>query len=144
IATQGIAVATGLQDKFNGGGVAAAAAVSGVSGQIKVGGIPGQLLSGAAGALAGAATRSVLDGSDFGDNVLTTLPDVLGSTIGNLVAGVATSGFDAPSTRSNGQSEAARPPRNYWRQFGAGGYETDEPAVVITGTGHPSLWQRLG
>lgn len=42
-------------------------------------------MSGAAGALAGAATRSLIDGTDFGDNILATLPDVIGSTIGNAI-----------------------------------------------------------
>jgi hypothetical protein len=36
----------------------------------------------AASAIANAATRSLIEGSDFGDNVLAALPDVIGQTIG--------------------------------------------------------------
>jgi hypothetical protein len=40
-----------------------------------------------AGDIANAATRSVLDGSSFGDNLLAALPDVITQTLGNLVTG---------------------------------------------------------
>jgi len=39
-----------------------------------------------AGGIANAATRSVANGTDFGDNLLAALPDVIGDTIGDLVA----------------------------------------------------------
>ncbi|WP_375397095.1 hypothetical protein, partial [uncultured Sphingomonas sp.] len=52
-----------------------------------------QLAATMAGGLANAAARSLIDGTDFGDNVLAALPDVIGQTIGSLVAdGVAGSG----------------------------------------------------
>lgn len=33
------------------------------------------------------ATRSVITGTDFGDNLIAALPDAIGDTIGNMVAG---------------------------------------------------------
>ncbi|WEK02284.1 MAG: LysM peptidoglycan-binding domain-containing protein [Candidatus Sphingomonas phytovorans] len=112
VVTQGISVATGLQKKFDWAGVAVAGAVSGAVGIANrtlanakvgtdaykidsntarnVGFYANQALSGVAGSVAGGAVRSFVSGSSFGDNVLATLPDVVGSTIGSLVAdGVA-------------------------------------------------------
>ncbi|MCJ2186968.1 GH-E family nuclease [Novosphingobium beihaiensis] len=100
--TQGISTATGLQSKFNWAGVAAAG-VAGSAGQALGGGlkplagrganIAGYTGASAAALLAGAATRSAIEGSSFGDNVLAGLPDVIANTIGNLVAeGVAGGG----------------------------------------------------
>ena len=40
-----------------------------------------------AGAAASVAMRSVIEGSDFGDNLMSVLPDVIGSTVGNMIAG---------------------------------------------------------
>jgi hypothetical protein len=42
--------------------------------------------------IANAATRSVLGGTDFGDNLIAALPDVLGQTIGNMIAYGVSSG----------------------------------------------------
>ncbi len=89
VATQGIAIATRLQSKFDFAGVAVAAATgAGVSGagRLGVGGIGGRVLSGMAGAIAGGAARSIIDGSSFGDNIKAALPDVIGSVIGEVVA----------------------------------------------------------
>jgi YD repeat-containing protein len=90
--TQGVGVATGLQKKFDWAGVAAAGVGGGVSSWVggkigpSVNKYVGQFISGAAGAIAGAATRSLVTGTDFGDNLLAALPDVVGSTIGNMIA----------------------------------------------------------
>ena len=43
------------------------------------------LVSGMAGAIAGASARSLATGSDFGDNLIAALPDVLAQTIGSLI-----------------------------------------------------------
>jgi hypothetical protein len=40
-----------------------------------------QAISSASGGLAGAATHSLIEGSDFGDNVLAALPDIVGQSI---------------------------------------------------------------
>lgn len=100
---QGIGIATGLQHSFDWAGVAAGGVASGVLGaipQVAGHGIDHYLaegLSGSAAAVAGAATRSLLTGSDFGDNVMSALPDAVGNTIGNLVAsGIAS--IEAPRT----------------------------------------------
>jgi hypothetical protein len=94
IAVQRVAVATGLQHKFDWTGVAVGAVVGGVASGVSTsnllassGGFTNSMISGAAGGLAGAATRSLIDGTSFGDNILAALPDVIGSTIGNAIGG---------------------------------------------------------
>jgi hypothetical protein len=87
---QGIGVATGLQKSFDWGGVAAAGISAGVGHYVgqQLGGVTlsdNATLNGAehfglvgmAGTIANAATRSLVDGSDFGDNILIGLPDVI-------------------------------------------------------------------
>ncbi len=103
VLTQGIAVATGLQSKFDFVGVAVAGVVGAV-GQ-KIGGdsqkFGRQVGASAASAIAGAATRSILTGTSFGDNVKAVLPDVIGTTIGRLaarsIAGSGRSGGNRPA-----------------------------------------------
>jgi len=107
--TQGIGVATGLQKNFDWAGVAAAGvgagavdlvgqAFGGFSGggedgnvsQAGKSSVPGwaqHAIGGMAGAIANAATRTLINGSDFGDNIIAALPDTIGQTIGNAVAG---------------------------------------------------------
>jgi LysM domain len=93
VLTQGIGVATGLQDKFNWTGVAAGAAGGAVSGWLG-GEIAGQfgskflerVIAGTAGALVEAAATSLIDGTDFGDNVIAALPNA----IANVLSGVIT------------------------------------------------------
>ncbi len=97
--TQGIGVAVGLQKKFNFAMVAAAGVGAAIGGAIggKLGAVPilednslfnhvFNSVGGAANSIANAATRSLIEGSDFGDNLIAALPDVLGSTIGNMLA----------------------------------------------------------
>lgn len=86
LAVQGFAVATQLQHKFDWAGVAAAAASGGVSSSIHLQGFPGTALTQMAGSIADAATRSLIDGTDFGDNLIAALPDVIGQTVGNAMA----------------------------------------------------------
>jgi hypothetical protein len=118
-ATQGISVATGLQEKFSWVGVAAAGVAAGVGGAVSRGLSAGkgsyqadgswkwntnpttgvaykpsfgtELVSGVAGGIASAATRSLIEGTNFGDNLIAGLPDVigglLGRTLGNEVVG---------------------------------------------------------
>ena len=121
--TQGISVATGLQQKFDWTGVAVGGIVAGVGGAVsraligKVGangqpirangdavksttfnsadGIGNGLVSGLASGIAGAATRTLIEGSDFGDNLLAVLPDIIGSTIGRAVGNAINSDIAA-------------------------------------------------
>jgi YD repeat-containing protein len=90
VATQGIAVATGLQDKFDWAGVAASGVGSAVGAAAGASGFGGRQLNGifsnAVGGFAQAATRSLITGTSFGDNILAVLPDVIGSTLGNWIA----------------------------------------------------------
>ncbi|MGH6614419.1 LysM peptidoglycan-binding domain-containing protein [Sphingomonas sp.] len=102
--TQGIGVATHLQDKFSWAGVATAGVMAGVGGYVSrnVGGANGiwkgnswvqtaapsltnVALSGAASAIAGAGLRSLVSGTDFGDNLIAALPDVIAQTVGRAL-----------------------------------------------------------
>jgi hypothetical protein len=95
IVTQGIGVATGLQKKFDWAGVAAAGIGGGVSSAITANasslGISDwsptavRMVAGMAGDIANAATRTLVNGTDFGDNLISALPDTIGSTIGGLL-----------------------------------------------------------
>jgi len=104
--SQGVALASGLQSQFDWAGVAAAGVSAGVLGALpNVGGngadhylVEG--LSGSAAAVASAAARSLLTGTDFGDNILRALPDVVGQTIGNLAATEIAS-IGAPTRAAN-------------------------------------------
>lgn len=100
-ATQGIAVAVGLQSKFSFAAVAASAVggvvkarfgdfgvgkalVAEVSARIADG--ASQLVSGGALGIANAATRSLIEGTSFGDNIRAVLPEVIANTIGGAIA----------------------------------------------------------
>jgi LysM domain len=90
-ATQGTLVATGLQEKFSWSGVAAAGITAGVTGSIHISGGGsraaarfGAAAAGMAGTIAGAGTRSLLEGTDFGDNLIAVLPDAIGATLATL------------------------------------------------------------
>ena len=102
--TQGIGVVTGLQDKFSWAGVAAAGVSGAVSSgigkwagekghsiakgigltgdaEMKVAAAIGATIVSGASALANAATRSAIDGTNFGDAIIASIPDVVGSAI---------------------------------------------------------------
>jgi LysM repeat protein len=83
-AIQGIAIAAGLQDQFSWGSVAAAGVSGGVGSAINAKSDGGRIAKSAAQGLASAAVRSVVDGTDFGDNLLAELPGVITATIGNF------------------------------------------------------------
>ena len=95
--SQGIGVALGLQDKFSWAAVAAAGVGAGIG--HAVGGtqfaksltakseIAGDLYVGMADAMGQAATLSLIQGSDFGDNLIASLPSVLGGAIGRQIGG---------------------------------------------------------
>ena len=108
-AVQGIAVATGLQSKFDFAGVAAAGIGAGVGNALGAHFTHGasngftfgeQLVTNAASGLANAATRSVLEGTDFGDNIIAALPDIIGNTIGGFIASKLAGGGNGAATRA--------------------------------------------
>ncbi|MFN0063129.1 MAG: hypothetical protein ACKVPX_11520, partial [Myxococcaceae bacterium] len=54
--------------------------------------------------IADAATRSLIEGSDFGDNIMAALPNVIGQTIGEAIAGgIARAGDRHATTSGSGQ-----------------------------------------
>jgi YD repeat-containing protein len=91
VVTQGIGLATGLQKKFDWAGVAAAGVSAGVGGALGPGDSPlnnfGRgLIAGMAGDIVGAAIRTLTNGSDFGDNIIRSLPDAIGQGVGAALA----------------------------------------------------------
>ena len=110
--TQGIGVAVGLQKKFDWAGVAAAGISGGVGSvvgkalgagpmsDLSARNIGANAATSAASAIAGAAARSLLQGTSFGDNLLAALPDVIGSTIGNVIAHTVADRMDLARLRS--------------------------------------------
>ena len=110
--SQGIGVATGLQEKFSWASVAAAGAgaafgaqfggaIAGKVGEATGSKFLGKLASNSASAIAGAAARSLVEGTSFGDNVLDALPSVIGSTIGNALAEEIGKSLLVPKVASN-------------------------------------------
>ncbi|MFT3727124.1 MAG: LysM peptidoglycan-binding domain-containing protein [Terricaulis sp.] len=111
-ATQGLAMAVGAQRKFSWSGVAAAGVGAVVGDYVSTKFGPGltkalagnpassnyklnlanatlatQSIVDMSNLMANAATRSLIDGTDFGDNVMAALPSVIGQTIGSAIAG---------------------------------------------------------
>ncbi|MCL4713376.1 MAG: LysM peptidoglycan-binding domain-containing protein [Hyphomonadaceae bacterium] len=83
--TQGVGVATGLQDKFSWAGVAAAAV--GAYAGARAPASPFNIARSGASLIADAATRSLIEGSNFGDNIRAALPNVIAQTVGEAIAG---------------------------------------------------------
>ena len=89
VISQSAAIALGPQSKFSWASVAAAGVGVGVG--LATGGLnPFNPISITAQTIADAGTRSLIEGTDFGDNVLAALPNVLGARLGHSLArGVA-------------------------------------------------------
>ncbi|WP_395782039.1 LysM peptidoglycan-binding domain-containing protein [Aquidulcibacter sp.] len=131
--SQGINVALGLQDKFSWAAVAASAVGAGVG--YKVGNsamlskASGQVVKAAVSTttmLTNAATRSLIDGSDFGDNVLSALPSVLGSMIFDGLASILTPKNSA-ELRSEIRQGAAK-------RYGEGAFQLASNDLVLPRT----------
>ncbi len=105
--TQGIGVATRLQSKFDFAGVAAAGMGALAGGTFGGAGLAGQVGGITADALASAATRSVLTGTDFGDNILAVLPDVIARTLGAVAEEAIQAGGIASATAASLTHEGA-------------------------------------
>lgn len=115
---------TGLQKEFSWAGVAAAGAggaafklagdafnarpLYGDGAELSSRNLAANLGRSMASTLANAATRSLIEGANFGDNVMAALPNVIGQTIGESIAG-ALSGRAFKDIRSiEGFEEADR------------------------------------
>jgi LysM domain len=93
--TQGISVATGLQDKFSWGQVAASG-VAELAGDLadgalgtsdtKLGKLFRKVVKGTAKYVAATAAQSLVDGTDFGDNLLGGMPDLIEGLIGDEIS----------------------------------------------------------
>jgi YD repeat-containing protein len=147
--TQGIGVATGLQQSFDWGGVAASAteALAG-EGLAKSFGpnatsLPNEILESGAALLAGAATRSVVSGTDFEQSLAEEAPNVIGQNIG---AALIQSNLLAPPVNSS--VPAFRNP-NYMHLAGNDAEASDvtPPPAVSELVVHPpstNIWAGFG
>ncbi|WP_056004482.1 LysM peptidoglycan-binding domain-containing protein [Sphingomonas sp. Leaf67] len=147
VITQGVAMATDQQKRFDwvGLGVAgvSAAVGQGIAGNSKS--FWAQTGAGAASSLAGAATRSIVTQTSFGDNILAVLPDVIGSTVGRITArGVALTSLSPNSSVSGTMGPYTGLQELISRYPGGGdlvnaGYQTppspvaEEPEIVVIG-----------
>ena len=86
VITQGVGDALGLQKGFSWAAVAASAVGAGIGERLQQAGAALETQITAA-SIANAATRSLIDGSDFGDNMLAALPDMIGAMLGNALVG---------------------------------------------------------
>jgi hypothetical protein len=123
--TQGIGVITGLQDKFSWAGVAAAGVGAGVGRFVagtKLAGaigarsaLAGDIFISGADAIGNAATLSLIQGSDFGDNIAAALPDVIGGAIGRRIGGGVLGALSAKTQPSSAFSneQLASSSRNF-------------------------------
>ena len=102
--TQGIGVATGMQKEFSWAGVAAAGVGAWTAGAVKLDGVVGKAVQIGVRTLADAATRTLIDGSDFGDNIMAALPDVIGQTIGDAVTRRFSGRSPQKSSRTSGSN----------------------------------------
>ncbi|MEN9855580.1 MAG: hypothetical protein RL186_1306 [Pseudomonadota bacterium] len=59
------------------------------------------LVASGANAIANAATRSLIEGTDFGDNIRASLPDVVGGVAGAALAGAVSSSRSSPARSPN-------------------------------------------
>ncbi|MEI9997635.1 MAG: LysM peptidoglycan-binding domain-containing protein [Rhizomicrobium sp.] len=112
VVSQGIEVATGLQKSFDWAGVAASGIGGGVGyavgdwagsqdffdGNATLNQVATTVFASTARDIVSAAARTLINGSDFGDNIIAVLPDVLASAVG---AGIQSPGGGDGSTEAN-------------------------------------------
>lgn len=107
--SQVVGLVTGLQSKFSWAGIAAAGvgAAAGMAAGGNSDGFGNFAASSAATLVANAATRSALEGSSFGDNILAALPDTLATILFRAI-GKAANGVQQSSPRDNGSPASIR------------------------------------
>lgn len=93
---QGVSMALGLQDKFNWGAVAAAGVGASLGNKLGVeslvqtptmANLGNNLAVNSAAAIANAAVNTLVEGTDFGDNLKATLPSAIGTTLVQFAIG---------------------------------------------------------
>ena len=77
----------------------------------ELGRTPIRFVSGMAGALVNAAMRTLINGNDFGDNLIAALPSVIGATIGEAIEDRidgtdSTAGAQSSGSQANGQQSS--------------------------------------
>ena len=92
--------------------------------------------------LVNAATRSLVNGTDFGDNLMAALPDIIGQTIGSLVAGKI-SGGGKQSAGEKALLAEAQQSANAPIGAAASGVAA-EPAVTLTPEARIALAEAMG
>lgn len=110
--TQGIAIATGLQSKFDWTGVAVGAVVRGTRSAISnvatgdswSAELVNQATRGVVAGAAGAGVRSLIDGTSFERSFRAALPDIIGSTIGSTIGQAVIGGFQPRAGHARAQS----------------------------------------
>lgn len=102
--TQGIGVATGLQDKFSWAGVAAAGVGAAVGARIGGDSFGATMVRSGAQLVADAATRSLIEGTDFGDNIMAALP--------NAIASIVAGGMTGRGSSTTGSAKVGSTPKN--------------------------------
>jgi len=129
VASQGVEEAAGLQSRFDWAGVAAAGVGAGVSDVVGAtlsesrlnGSMQGPVdisrgtsinifVSGVAGDIANAATRTAINGTDFSNNLISALPDAIANTIGNAVASQVSGSQDSSQQGNPGNAPAPGQP----------------------------------
>ncbi|ARR56356.1 hypothetical protein HY78_24315 [Rhizorhabdus wittichii DC-6] len=130
--TQGVGVATGLQGKFNWASVAAAGVMAGVGGVVSrslpasmQSSFGGDVITGAASVMAGAATRAAITGTGFGDNVAALLPDAIGQVVGRALGSAADQALATAAETS--QQATAAPSSSGATSVG------NEAEIIVTG-----------
>ena len=162
--TQGVGVATGLQSSFNWTAVAVSAtqsaagysvghALNGAFGTTaynsqSAANLGTNFASGMAGSIAGGVTRSLITGTDFGDNILADLPSALGNTIGNLVASGLEQQQELPAkvVNADGSITYNGPdaiPKNLFAGPGASAPDDSTTVGEVVVTGHRGFWNDL-
>jgi YD repeat-containing protein len=143
--SQGIGVTVGLQKKFDFAGVAAAGLAGGVTAgvgkalgagsltDLSVRNIGANLATSTAGAIANAAARSLINGSDFGDNMLAALPDIIGSTIGNMIGSAFADGGRGGGGSTASDGDGTTEPFEQSDSVSAPGAASDEAIWINQG-----------
>jgi YD repeat-containing protein len=133
--SQGIGVVTGIQNKFDWAGVAAEGVGAFAGAKVAYAapdqGIGADFASSMAYDIASAATRSLVTGTDFGDNLEAALPDAFAHTVGNAVADGILSLFSAsPDIAGDDADDGQRGPA-----------DEAAPQPATSAESHPSSFQ---